>query len=328
MKKIACVGYHATGAGVIDDLFREFDNVAQGTYEVETRLLQDPDGISDLEYYLVDNPHRLNSGYELKRFLEYVKKTKRSYVKIFGNRWEDLSKEYANDLVKFSFPGYWHGDVWLLNSFWRNYHTFRRGLAKILPKAIRKPSYYNYFPWLTSYHIDLTREEFMRATQNYIEKLCKEVNPEKKEFVVLDQLISPANPARYARYVKDLKTIIVDRDPRDVYIHQLNHKDHVLPVDPKQFCAVYRDNRKAISRLPEDECLYVTFERMIYHYDEYVKKVFDFVGISEAHHIQKKKYFDPSRSIKNTKLWEKTDAYNEAVKIIEKELPYMLHPYE
>ena len=328
MKKIACVGYHATGAGVIDDLFREFDNVAQGTYEVESRLLQDPDGISDLEYYLVDNPHRLNSGYEVKRFLGYVKKTKRSYSKIFGNRWEELSKEYAKDLTKFSYPGYWHGDIWLLNSFWRNLHTFRRGLAKILPKAIRKPSYYNYFPWLYSYHIDLTREEFMTATQNYIEKLCKEVNPENKEFVVLDQLISPANPARYARYVKELKTIIVDRDPRDVYIHQLNHKDHVLPVDPKQFCVVYRDNRKAISQLPEDECLYVTFEQMIYHYDEYVKKVSDFVGINEKNHIQKKKYFDPNRSIKNTKLWEKTDAYNEAVKIIEKELPDMLHQYE
>ena len=46
MKKIACVGYHATGAGVIDDLFREFDNVAQGQYEVESRLLQDPDAVS------------------------------------------------------------------------------------------------------------------------------------------------------------------------------------------------------------------------------------------------------------------------------------------
>ena len=52
MKKIACVGYHATGAGVIDDLFREFDNVAQGQYEVESRLLQDPDGISDLNIIL------------------------------------------------------------------------------------------------------------------------------------------------------------------------------------------------------------------------------------------------------------------------------------
>ena len=328
MRKIACVGYHATGAGVIDDLFREFDNVAQGTYEVETRLLQDPDGISDLEYYLVDNPHRLNSGYELKRFLNYVKLTTRSYRKIFGSRWRELSEEYVDNLVKFSFPGYWHGDVWLLSSFWRNVHTFRRGLSKVTPKRFRKPSYYNYFPWLNSYHVNLTREDFIRITQDYMEKLCREVNPDNKDFVVLDQLVSPANPARYARYVNDLKTIIVDRDPRDVYIHQLNHKDHVLPVDPMQFCAVYRDNRKAVSSLPEDECMYVTFEQMIYHYDEYVKKVLDFVGISERNHVQKRQFFDPDKSIKNTKLWEKTDKYADAVAIIEKELPDMLHRFE
>lgn len=328
MRKIACVGYHATGAGVIDDLFREFDNVAQGTYEVETRLLQDPDGISDLEYYLVDNPHRLNSGYELKRFLNYVKLTTRSYRKIFGSRWRELSEEYVDNLVKFSFPGYWHGDVWLLSSFWRNVHTFRRGLAKVTPKRFRKPSYYNYFPWLNSYHVNLAREDFIRITQDYMEKLCREVNPDNKDFVVLDQLVSPANPARYARYVNDLKTIIVDRDPRDVYIHQLNHKDHVLPVDPMQFCAVYRDNRKAVSSLPEDECMYVTFEQMIYHYDEYVKKVLDFVGISERNHVQKRQFFDPDKSIKNTKLWEKTDKYADAVAIIEKELPDMLHRFE
>ena len=195
-------------------------------------------------------------------------------------------------------------------------------------KAIRKPSYYNYFPWLNSYHVDLTDEEFLRITKDYMEKLCREVNPENKDFVVLDQLISPANPARYARYVDDLKTIIVDRDPRDVYIHQLNHKDHVLPVDPMQFCTVYRDNRKAVSRLPKDECMYVTFEQMIYHYDENVKKVLDFVGIGEKNHIRKREFFNPDKSIKNTKLWEKTDKYKDAVAIIEKELPDMLHEFE
>ena len=88
MKKIACVGYHATGAGVIDDLFREFDNVAQGMYEVETRLLQDPDGVSDLEYYLVDNPHRLNSGYALKRYLKYARNL--SYPQLDFSQAEDI----------------------------------------------------------------------------------------------------------------------------------------------------------------------------------------------------------------------------------------------
>lgn len=62
------------------------------------------------------------------------------------------------------------------------------------------------------------------------------MNIDNREYVVLDQLIAPGNPARYMNYVKDLKIIIVDRDPRDVYLHQLNHKDHVLPTDVYQFC--------------------------------------------------------------------------------------------
>ena len=77
-------------------------------------------------------------------------------------------------------------------------------------------------------------------------------------------------------------------------------------------------------KLPE----MTTFEQMIYHYDEYVKRVLDFVGISEAHHVRKKQFFDPDRSIRNTKLWEKTDQYREAVAIIEKELPDLLHRFE
>lgn len=327
MKKIACVGYHATGSGVIDDLFREFDNVSQGTYEVEARLLQDPDGISDLEYNLVENPHRLNSGYAVKRFLKYVDMTKRSYLKIFGKSWRKISQEYIEELVKIEYPGYWHGDVWLLGKFWQHYLLFRRGIAKVMPKQLRKPAYYNYFPWLTSYHTDITEEQFLRITRSYIDKLCASLNCEDKEYVVLDQLISPSNPERYIRYVNDLKVIIVDRDPRDVYIHQLNHKDHVLPTDVRQFCEVYRDTRKKISDISSDRCMYVTFEQLIYHYDEYVSKVIDFIGIDEKHHAYKKMYFDPSKSIKNTKLWEKTDTYSEEVAIIEQELADMLHEF-
>lgn len=327
MKKIACVGYHATGAGVIDDLFREFDNVVQGQYEVESRLLQDPDGISDLEYNIVDNPHRLNSGFAIKRFLKYVKTTNRTYTRIFGEKWSHLSEEYAHSLAAFEFQGYWHGDVWLLSPFWRYLHKFRRGLARISPKAIRKPAYYNYFPWLKSYHVSITREEFYKKTQDYMEKLCSSMNVDNKEYVVLDQLISPGNPARYANYVNNLKTIIVDRDPRDVYLHQLNHKDHVLPTDVYQFCQEYRDDRKRISNLPKDDCMEITFEQLIYNYDDSVKRVIDFIGIDRSHWIKPKSYFDPAKSIKNTRLWEKTDQYQREIHIIEEKLKDMLHEF-
>lgn len=327
IKKIACVGYHATGAGVIDDLFREFDNVSQGQYEVECRVLQDPDGISDLEYNLVENPHRLNSGFAIKRFLKYVQRTKRSYRKIFGNQWIPLSEKYAESIAKINYNGYWHGDIWLLNPILQYYHLFRRAMSKVAPKKLKKKSYYNYFPKLNTYHAMESEEDFLRKSRDYLDALCEAMNVENKEFVMLDQLYSPGNIARYERYVRDTKVIIVDRDPRDVYIFQQLIKEHTLPKDPKEFCTVYRDTREKISVGNPDTTLYVTFEDMIFYYDENVKRVMDFVGLDEKNHILKKKRFDPAISVKNTRLWEKHQEYAEAVKIIEKELPEFLYPY-
>ena len=77
MKKISCVGYHATGSGAVDDYLREFDNIESANYGIESRFLQDPDGISDLEYNLIENPHRLNSGFALKRFLIFAREIAR-----------------------------------------------------------------------------------------------------------------------------------------------------------------------------------------------------------------------------------------------------------
>lgn len=324
VKKIACVGYHATGAGVIDDLFREFDNVAQGQYEVECRVLQDPDGISDLEYNLVENPHRLNSGFAIKRFLKYVKRTQRTYKKIFGDQWMSVSKKYAESIAKIHYNGYWHGDIWLLNPIFQYYFMFRRGLSKIAPKKFKKKSYYNYFPWLYTYHAMETEDDFLQKTRDYMEALCDSMNSKNKEFVLLDQLYAPGNIARYERYIRDTKTIIVDRDPRDVYIFQQIIGEHTLPKNPKEFCIVYRDSRIKFSEADSKNTLYVTFEDLIYHYDECVNKVIEFVGIDKKHWTSPKSHFDPQISIKNTKLWEKTDKYKEEIKIIEKELADML----
>lgn len=325
MKKIACVGYHATGAGVIDDLFREFDNVNQCAYEFEFRIMQDPDGIADLEYNLVDNPHRLNSGFAVKRFQKYLQRMAHAYDRNFGKQWRDITEKYIKDIVKFEYQGYWHGDIWLMNPLLRYYHLFRRAIARMLPKKYRKPAYYNYFPWMQTYHATMENEDFLTSTQDYIDALCEAMNKEKKEYVVLDQPFSPSNLARYTRYVRDVKTIVVDRDPRDVFIFQKLIKEHTLPSDVREFCAVYRDSRKKKSEAPEGTCLYVTFEDMIYHYDEYVEKVREFVGIDAVHHVRKKERFNPNISIKNTKLWEKYPEYADEIKIIEEELPEFLY---
>ena len=91
-KVITCAGYYGTGSSAITDLLGEFSNVYfVGDYEF--RFVQDPGGIADLEYNIVDNYHRHNSGYALKRYkknIEFLCKNKfnKTYEKTFHGQFE------------------------------------------------------------------------------------------------------------------------------------------------------------------------------------------------------------------------------------------------
>ena len=62
MRFISCASYYGSGSSAITDFVSEFDSVYSFTDE-EFRFVQDPDGISDLEYNLVENFNRHNSGH-------------------------------------------------------------------------------------------------------------------------------------------------------------------------------------------------------------------------------------------------------------------------
>lgn len=328
MKKIACVGFHATGAGVIDDLLRECENVAQGFYEAESRILHDADGVSDLEFHLVECPNRQKTAIAIERFLRYAQDNKRMYEKIYGKKWIPLCREYMDSITKFQYKGYNKRQLIIKKPYTQYLMLWYKLINRLTPKEFRKPGWYNYFPNETAYHACLSEEEFIEKTRFFTEQLCNSV-PQKKntEYIVIDQMIAGNYPERYLRYVNDLKVIVVDRDPRDLYIHHETHKDHVLPKDPYHFCTYYRDNRRKYGRIDKSKVLYVSFEDMIYHYDEMVKRVFDFIGMSSIYHIAPRTHFDPSKSIRGTQLWKTHIEYSEAVTIIESELPEFLYQY-
>ena len=52
IKFISCASYYGSGSSVVTDFVSEFDTVYSFTNE-EFRFLQDPDGVSDLEYNLI-----------------------------------------------------------------------------------------------------------------------------------------------------------------------------------------------------------------------------------------------------------------------------------
>lgn len=323
MKKITCVGYHATGSGAVDDFLREFNNIESANYGIESRFLQDPDGISDLEYNLIENPHRLNSAFAIKRFLKYVENEERTYKHIFGKDWKRISIEYIYRITDFKYHGTWAADIWLLKPLERAKFILTKGRVKLLSKIFKKAKkskYYDYFPNMKEYAVNINQERFIKETKKYCEDLCKILNKENKEYVVLDQAVSPQNPDRYLRYIDDLKVIIVERDPRDVFINDIIiNQDNVLPKDVKEFCFIFKASRKKIES-KSSNILYINFEDMIYNYDKTTKQIMIFLGLNEKNHVKVKQFFNPEKSKKNTRLWEKYKEYNEEMSYIEKEL--------
>lgn len=75
MKKrllITPTGYFNTGSSAITHMLTEIEGVENSSGVYEMRILFDPDCISDLEYNLIENPHRQNTSFALQRFKRYI----------------------------------------------------------------------------------------------------------------------------------------------------------------------------------------------------------------------------------------------------------------
>ena len=328
MKKVTCISYHNSGSGAVDDFLREFEGIQFAPSDVEARFLQDPDGISDLEFNLVDNWHRLNSGYAIKRFEEFARYYNHTYSLIFGKEWKRLTDEYVRNLVDFSFPGYWHADVRLQSETSQLIYKFRRGLSKLAPKGYRKSPDYNYYPKLVSYYSKPDRDEFYRITREFCEKLCESLWREGTDYIVLDQCVSTTNISRYLKYIDDLKVIVVDRDPRDLYIQGTRAKTHVLPHDPVLYAKQFIGMRETIeTELKNPNVIRIQFEDLIYDYDNTTQRICDYLGLESQKHKHVKQYFNPAISIRNTQIWKSDPRFDKEISILGEYLEEFLYSF-
>ena len=134
------------------------------------------------------------------------------------------------------------------------------------------------------------------------------------------------NIKRYFNYVDNLKVILVDRDPRDLYLLNKNHwkgASNICNTDNiNEYIGWYKALR--IHRKKEDlinnNIIIISFEELVYEYDDTLQKLCIFLNIDLKSHALRKKYFNPEISKNNTKLWLKPHNYESEIKIIEKEL--------
>lgn len=335
MRVLTTASYTDTGSSAITDLFREFDNCGNlGDYEF--RFLQDPDGISDLEYNIVENNHRYNTSNAIKRFLKLSKRLNgtwyaREYNKIFGDSYKKFTQEYIDELCDLKAKFWWHQDQI------ENGEVFRF-IDRVANKLYRTIAHgdsmdgrcFSFLQANEQGYISIkNEEEFLNITRRYIDRLFSSVNTENMDFLIVDQLMPPTNVKRYIRYFNDVRVIIPDRDPRDIYITEKKYKWGVFPAENVQtFCRWYELTRRhrVYEQYPA-EAMLIRFEDLIYEYEKTLAKLVDFTGLDKNKHTEKFKYLDPSISKRNTNMIERFPELREDIDYIKQNLSMYLCSY-
>lgn len=329
MRFISCASYYGTGSSAITDFVSEYGNVYSFTSE-EFRFVQDPDGISDLEYNLVENFNRHNSGHALKRYKKLVdyyagNGIVKRYESFFHGAWKKYSYEYIDKLTDFKYNGWWFYDLYDRGSF---YHFRKRIVNKLLHMTIWRNDPERVFNTMKNeitYCSHPSEEKFLQCTKEYIDCLFASVS-DGYETVMVDQIVPPTNLKRFLRYFDDIKVVVVDRDPRDLFVlGKYVWKDGIMPDNVEDFVNWFkytRSHRKS-ENLNTENITFIQFEDLVYKYDETSQKLAEWLELDEKDHINPKKCFDPAVSVKNTQVFKNVDCEIYEIEYIQSEIEYI-----
>lgn len=333
MRVLTCASYYGTGSSAVTDFFSEFQNVSSaGSYEF--RFIHDPDGIRDLEYHIVENNNRHNTSNAIKRYLKYARyfgdcKIRQGYKRFMGKKFMEYTQEYINNITELQCEAYWHFDRMEKSSLFSfidtilvkigyMFHEYRLTLLSLLHEQ--------------SYYTAIDEETFLKYTREYISKVIQALNKDNSEYIMIDQFLPPSNIDRCLRYLDDVRAVVVERDPRDIYLlANEKWKEKVIPYkDVKDFCKWYEITRRHRKReeYDKEKVLFLQFEDMIYHYDETAEKLIKFAELDSKDQVDKRKHFNPDISIANTNLKERYGQYKEDIDYIEENLREYLYDFE
>ncbi|MBQ6464055.1 MAG: hypothetical protein IJJ59_12095 [Pseudobutyrivibrio sp.] len=329
MKVITCASFYGSGSSALTDLVAEYSNVKDMT-DFEFSILHDMYGIRDLEYYLVENHNRHNSGHALKRFEKLLKfnggnaLSKRYSRFIPKKEYNRICEQYIDELIDFKYLGWWFADLYDKGPV--NYYFYQ-----LINKLLKKITFGSQSIMKNEviYCSQPSEEKFLSATKRFMKNFLSLLNDEDKEYIEIDQLFPSTNIDKYVRYIDEEYTVfVIDRDPRDIYLlNKYVWDDTVCPKEVNSFCDWFiytRNNAK--QKNTNDKVVFLQFEDLIYKYNESLSIIEDKTGLVSSNHCNQFKKFNPKRSIANTRLWEKYNC-EEEIQEIEHRLKEYLYDY-
>ena len=304
-------GYMWSGSSAVVDILREFSPCYFSGHEFD--VISYPYGLGQLFHSVVT----CQSGRDIGDFIDFTKFLYRSptlfkmgsnYREVYGENFMRATEDFVSSLVEFE-----HGEM----SFFKMgaVETFiKQAILRASVILKRRLHLMKRFIVLgkKAYFTDVDAQKFITAAKKYIDDIFAPIVPAGTKHVILDQAVSVGDYVNQMKFLRDSKMIVVDRDPRDSYADILNDGHPILRegiLGQKHRVDVYlrlhNKSRRNQQQLKNDpNVLFLRFEDLIYHYDEALQRIIDFVGLDPADHIYKRKYFNPDISIKNIGMWK------------------------
>lgn len=326
-KIITCTGYGATGSSVITDLLKEFKSV-HSLGDFEFSIAHEVDGISDLQHYIVDDFHRNKVTEGIYRFKRLIHILNKYYAPFFNDKFLLYANEYVTSLVDVRWNGTWHQHLLRCSTLGRYVKYSLPNMFQVyINKCFRKNTGYEFVPKMRTQEMCISygADKFFEQTKRFYNLLFSELDLKKEyDYLALDQLIPSYNYERYLKYFSNIKVIVVDRDPRDLYLlNELYWHEGWIPSDNiptfiKWFSVLRKhqiNERKNLSHV-----LSIHFEDCIFKYEETLQQILAFLEIPQELHVRKKEFFNPDISKKNVALWKRHSQYSPNIKLIEEQL--------
>jgi hypothetical protein len=317
---LSTTGYGSTGSSAATNILEEFEGIKSLSNE-EFTFAHESDGIADIEDSFREG-HRLKTDLAVKRFLALSHQLASSdqYKKHFNEKFGIFADEYINTIIKCEWDGWWHRAFEMKKistserfKFYLAEHLFKWRLQSLHYDLYEPDKWFpNYRPVIETYYGNILNkndeDDFLKKTRVFTDKLLREEDLENNfKYILLDQAIPPILPSKYSRYFTNPKIIIVDRDPRDLYVlnKALWGVGYIPSLTVEQFIDWYTATRGIHENevRDADTLLFLHFESLIYEYDISLNKVYDFIDIPEKHHVNKLKYFNPDISKQNTQVF-------------------------
>lgn len=332
---ISTCSFGSSGSSAVSDYLHECENV-QVMDKLEFTLGAMVDGLEDLEFQLMTkNPRQASSIYALQRFKKAVMGHARGWNKRTGIpecRTEEIVEEFIKSITQVQYVGFSPMIDKKHSAFLRNKVGTalirKRIIGTLERKGILKENI-DFYP-LDTVRMSIHPENFYQAAQKMTNTLLKEMGVDLNKKVVLDQAFSGSDPARSMPFYEDSYAVVVDRDPRDMYIFAkkvLLSKGRFMPTNTvENFINYYRLLRDSdVYGVETDRILRLKFEDMVYNYQETTARIDQFLQVKN---VRPKSIFRPEMSAANTNLIRKFPEFSEDVKKIEEALPEYLFDFD